>query len=118
LSRRTARKASISPSEGEERTKSLKGSECLQKLRRNNVLICAAKLRVKEFAERNEAKVEAFGTLEILPRQEESAQEAQEEQRQPSDRQENRSGPLVYKSRRSSRRSLQKGGDRQPSDLI
>jgi hypothetical protein len=28
---------------------------------------------VKEFTERNKAKVEAFGTLEILPRQEESA---------------------------------------------
>jgi hypothetical protein len=59
-------------------------------------------------SQRKRTKVEAFGRLKFSQVWEERAQEAQEEQHQPSDWQKNRSGPLVLSVQEKLRRSLQK----------
>jgi hypothetical protein len=114
----------------EKKDKIPKGSECLQKLRRDSTAVCMRRLcrsaesknplRIQRrrssgraafythseaqgwgARREKEAKVEAFERLKFSQVRK-KVQEAQEEQRQPSDRQENRSGPLDFTSRRSS----------------
>jgi hypothetical protein len=87
-----------------------------KKLRKGSAFIRAARLKVEELAERERSKGRGLWKLKFSQGRK-KAQEAQEEQRQPSDRQENRSGPLISRPGGAQEEPTE-GGDRQPSDLI
>jgi hypothetical protein len=83
--------------QGVERLKNSLEEFRVPKAQEGRHFIHATKLKVKEFVERREAKFEAFENWKFSQGWEESAQ-AQEEQRQPSDRLGIRSGLLVFAS--------------------